>query len=205
MPAPVNPSTGKPFASGDKITPGNSSAWNDYQGWQQNQQINSWNQAATQNAAARQQMTAPRPAQAQQSQQQPQQASPSLSYQTGFNANSQAVNSGNVIGRMQAESQYKPTGLSKDGARAVADQQRSMSMNDAAQLRRGMEAQNSQQFLKNQVARSQLMQQGMANQAKMYEQIAQRDISQIGLAEQIQEAQIRARSALAQALMSTQT
>jgi hypothetical protein len=51
-PAPINPNTGKPFAAGDTINARNRAAANEFDGWQQQQQINSWNATTLANARA---------------------------------------------------------------------------------------------------------------------------------------------------------
>jgi hypothetical protein len=212
MSAPINPNTGRPFAAGDTINARNRAAANDFSGWQQQQAINSWNKGTIANAAGRQprvrpqappkpagQPAAPAPTPPSGSSQPG--PSPMASYTTGFKAEDQAINTGNVVGRMQAESQFKPQGVTGDGARAIEDHRRSQLANDTAQMRRGMQLQNSQQYMKDQIARSEIMQQGLANQSKIYNDLVQRDVSQIGLASQLQAAMLRSRMALAQALM----
>ena len=206
---PVNPNTGRPFAAGDKIDARNRSAANDYAGWQQSNQVAQWNretqgridyanakkaalgQSQAGGSVSRKGGQAPQP-------QQPQQQA--LSYQTGFNAEDQAINQGNVLGRLKAESGVSTNGMAGDGARAVQDHARAQRANDLAQMRRGLELQNSQEFMKQQVARSELLQSGLANQARMYGDIAGREASQIGLAAQLQSSMIKSRSALMQAL-----
>lgn len=214
--APINPNTGRPFAAGDSVNAKNRQAYNDFSGWQQNQMIDSWNRGTMQNAQGRQPKPLARapgqsappaqsPGQQPAPQPSPQQPNPLAYYQSGFNADRQAINQGNVVGRMQAESQFAPQGLSGDGARAVEDQRRAQLANDTAQMRRGMELQNSQQHMKDQVARSELMQQGLANQAKIYGDIVGREVSQIGLASQLQQAMLRSRNAFMNSLLSMQT
>lgn len=122
-------------------------------------------------------------------------------YQTGFNANRQAVNTGNVMDRLGKESQFQATG-SPTGVQAANDLSRSQSMNDAAQLRRGIEKTNAQQSMEDQVTRSELMQSGLSNQAKIYGDMAQRSVDQVSLAAKLQESMIRNRMAFAQALLS---
>jgi hypothetical protein len=127
---------------------------------------------------------------------------PSLNYQTGFNANRQAVNTGNVLGRLNKESRVGPLQGSATGQQGAQDLQKAQQFNDAAQISRGLEQQNAQQHLQNQVARSELMQTGLSNQAKVYADITQRSIDQTSLAAKLQEAMIRNRFALYQALMT---
>lgn len=124
-----------------------------------------------------------------------------LGYQTGFNADRVAVNSGDVLGRLGQEGQYVPQQGSATGIQAAADLSKSLAMNDQAQMRRGIEKANAQQSMNDKVTRSELMQSGLSNQAKIYGDMAQRQTSQIGLAAQLQEAMIRNRFALAQALL----
>lgn len=125
-----------------------------------------------------------------------------LGYQTGFNADGQAVNVGNVMDRLGKEGRYSPHQGSATGMQGAADLSKSLSMNDAAQMRRGIEKENAQQNMQNQVTRSELMQSGLSNQAKIYGDMAQRENDQVGLAAKLQEAMIRNRFALAQALLS---
>lgn len=211
---------------GDSINARNQNAYNQFSGWQQQQQINGWNRNAQEgaaNAIQRQKILrdygqktgggstgapgATTGGPGQQSPVQEGQAGPNplASYKTGFNAEDQAINSGNVIGRMRAESQYKPQGVTGDAARAIEDHRRGQLANDTAQMRRGMQLQNSQQYMKDQVARSELMQQGLANQSKIYNDLVQRDVSQIGLAASLQAAMLRSRMAFTQALMGMNT
>lgn len=124
-----------------------------------------------------------------------------LGYQTGFNADRVAVNSGDVLGRLGQEGQHVPQQGSATGIQAAADLSKSLAMNDQAQMRRGIEKANAQQSMNDKVTRSELMQSGLSNQAKIYGDMAQRQTSQIGLAAQLQEAMIRNRFALAQALL----
>ena len=126
---------------------------------------------------------------------------PSLNYQTGFNADSQAINTGNVTGRLGKESKVGPLEGTATGQQAARDLQKSQTFNDTAQIKRGLEQKNAQQNLQNQVTRSELMQTGLSNQAKIYGDITQRSIDQVGLAAKLQEAMIRNRFALAQALL----
>ena len=63
---------------------------------------------------------------------------------------------------------------------------------------RQLESNNAEQFAQDQANRSQLMQQGLSNQAKIYSDIQQRSIDQTGLATKLQEAQIRNNFAKAQ-------
>lgn len=118
-----------------------------------------------------------------------------LSYQTGFNANDQAVNEGNILGRLKAEGGGKASQFS-----GVNDLRSAQQSNDAAQLRRGVQQQNAQQHMDDQAARSELVQTATSNMAKMYGDMAQRSVDQMGLATQLQEAMIRNRGALFDAL-----
>jgi hypothetical protein len=125
----------------------------------------------------------------------------SINYQTGFTADRQSVNTGNVLGRLAKESQYAPKQQSQQASRAIADLQRAQTANDTAHLRRGIEATNAAQGMQDQVTRSELMQSGLSNQAKIYADMAQRETDQVGLASKLQEAIIRNRFALAQGLL----
>jgi hypothetical protein len=128
-------------------------------------------------------------------------AAPSLNYQTGFNADRQAVNTGNVLDRLGKEGKVGPLQGSHTGQQAARDLQKSQQFNDAAQIKRGLEQKNSEQQLQNQVTRSELMQAGLSNQSKIYSDMTQRSIDQVGLAAKLQEAMIRNRFALQQALL----
>lgn len=115
----------------------------------------------------------------------------SLNYQSGFNADRQAVNSGQNNSNFLRESLTKQPVSSTDGARGVQDVQKGMQQNSLAQMNRGYEAQNSQQSMNDMADRSQLMQQGLANQSKVYSDISNRAVDQMGLASKINEAMIR--------------
>lgn len=130
------------------------------------------------------------------------QAAPAIGYQSGFNASGQAVNSGQVQAQFGQDSQYRPQQLSADGARATQDLQKSQQYNAQAQLQRGLESQNAQKNMQDQAVRSELMQTGLANQAKMYGDISQRAVDQVGLAAKLQEAMIRSQFAIKQALLT---
>jgi hypothetical protein len=129
---------------------------------------------------------------------------PSMNYQSGYNANRQAVNTGHIVGQLAKDSQYKASTGSQSGDRAVADLQKANQFNDTANLRRGLAGQNAQQQMQNQVNRSELLQAGLSNQSKVYADISQRENDQVGLAARLQEAMIRSRAAIAQALLSDQ-
>ena len=120
---------------------------------------------------------------------------------TGFNPNDQAINVGSVMDRFGKEGQLNSATVDGDGGRAASDFRRSQQMADGAQLRRGIEQENSQQNMQEQAMRSELMQMAMSNQAKIYGDMAQRSVSQIGLASQLQAALMRHRNALIQSLM----
>jgi hypothetical protein len=122
---------------------------------------------------------------------QPQKKPTQATYQSGMNADRQAVNTGNIVGQMKKDSTFTPNAGSASGNRAAQDLQKSNQFNDAAQIQRGLEAQNAQQNMEMQAARSQLMQQGMANQAQIYGDLTNRTNDQIGLAAKLQEAYIR--------------
>lgn len=119
-----------------------------------------------------------------------------LNYQTGMNANGQAINSGHVLGRLGKES----GGTSQFGG--VNSLRDSLLANQQAQLSRGMAGQNSQEYMNQQAARSQLYQQGMSNMAQMYQDMAKRGVDQMSLATQIQKALLQSTNALGQALTS---
>lgn len=125
--------------------------------------------------------------------------SQSLNYQTGFNANSQAINEGNIMGRLAKEGAGPQSRFS-----GVNDLRRSQQANDAAQTRRGIQQENSQQFMNNQAARSEVLQTAVSNMAKMYADMGQRNIDQMSLATQLQQAMIRNRSNLMTALTQQQ-
>lgn len=130
------------------------------------------------------------------------QAAPAIGYQSGFNAGGQAVNAGAVQGQFAKDSQWKPQNVSADGSRGVQDFQKSQQFNAQAQLQRGLESENAQKQMQDQAVRSELMQTGLSNQAKIYGDITQRAVDQVSLAAQLQEAMIRSQFALKQALLT---
>ena len=115
----------------------------------------------------------------------------SLNYQTGFNADRQAVNTGQIQGQFAKDSQYRPAQQSQSGQRGVQDLQKSLMMNSQAQMQRGLEAHNAQKQMADQATRSQLAQQGLANQGQIYGDINQRAVSQIDLAAKLKNAEIQ--------------
>lgn len=123
-------------------------------------------------------------------------------YQTAFNAQGQAVNSGNIMGRLNAESRYSPNAGSASGNRAASDLQKSMLMENAAQGQRGIEQANAQQNAQEQAARSEAMQSAMSNQARMYSDATNRANDQLSLATQIQQAMMESRNRFRTALMT---
>ena len=123
-----------------------------------------------------------------------------LSYQTGFNADRQPINTGAAQQSLAHDSQYRPQFGSETGKRGAADLQKSQQMNNQSQLQRSYEGTNANHWAQNQTTRSELMQTGLSNQAKIYSDMGQRANDQVGLAAQLQEAQIRNRYALMQAL-----
>lgn len=134
---------------------------------------------------------------------QPQQQAPTFAgYQTGFNADRQAVNTGNITGRLAKEGRFVPQQGSATGKQAAQDLYKSQQFNDQAQIRRGLEGTNAQQQMQSQATRSELMQVGLSNQAKIYSDITQRANDQTSLAAQLQESMIRNRLALSQALLT---
>lgn len=114
-----------------------------------------------------------------------------INYQTGFNANRQAVNSGANKQNFLRESLLKTPVSSKDGQRAVNDMQKGMAANSVAQQQRSSGAQNAQQSMNDMATRSDLTRQGLANQAQIYQDINKRAIDQMGLAGRLNEAMIR--------------
>lgn len=122
---------------------------------------------------------------------QPQKKPTQATYQSGMNADRQAANTGSIVGQMKKDSTFNANAGSASGNRAVQDLQKSNQFNDAAQIQRGLEAQNAQQNMEMQAARSQLTQQGMSNQAQIYGDLTNRTNDQIGLAAKLQEAYIR--------------
>lgn len=119
-----------------------------------------------------------------------------VNYQSGYNADSQAVNSGSIKQNFLKDSLLAPKVKSKDGQRAVEDVQRGMQAQAVAQMDRGLQSQNAQQAMADQANRSELMQQGLTNQAQIYQDMNQRSIDQIGLAGRLNEAMIRNKFAL---------
>lgn len=119
-------------------------------------------------------------------------------YQSGFNADGQAVNSGQVLAGYERNASFNPVeGLTDDGERGVQDLNRSMTDNAQAQMGRVLESQNAQKNMQDQFVRSELTQQGLANQAQIYGDISQRAVDQMGLAAKLQEANIRNKFAIA--------
>lgn len=102
---------------------------------------------------------------------------------------------------MAKDMQAAPQQQSVDGNRGVQDLQNSMLYNSQAQMQRGLEQQNSQKSMEDQAMRSDLLQTGLANQAKIYGDITSRSVDQIGLAAKLQEAMTRSKFALSQALL----
>ena len=122
-----------------------------------------------------------------------------LNYQSGFNADSQAVNAGQTMSNYERNARVNPLGsLTDDGQRGVQDLNNSMTDNSQAQMGRALESQNAQKNLQDQFQRSELTQQGLTNQAQMYGDISQRAVDQMGLAAKLQEATIRNQFAVAQ-------
>ncbi len=122
----------------------------------------------------------------------------SLGYQSGFEANAQAVNSGQGKANFLKESLLKSPISSQDGQRGIEDIQRGMQANSVSQLGRGYAAQNAQQSANDMATRSQLTQQGLANQAQIYQDMNKRAVDQMGLAAKLNEALIRSKGALIQ-------
>lgn len=125
-------------------------------------------------------------------------AAPNLSYQSGYTANHQAVNAGQVKADYARNAQYQGQMATPDAQRGVQDLQNQMTTNTQGQMGRQLEAQNAQKFMQDQATRAELTQQGLANQTKIHSDLAQRSISQMGLSAKLQEAQIRNNFAIAQ-------
>ena len=119
-------------------------------------------------------------------------------YQSGFNADGQAVNAGQALADYERNASFNPVeGLTDDGERGVQDLNSSMTDNAQAQMNRAIESQNAQKNMQDQFVRSELTQQGLANQAQIYGDISQRAVDQMGLAAKLQEATIRNNFAIA--------
>ncbi len=131
----------------------------------------------------------------------PPQGGAGFGYKTGMNADRQAINTGHATGRLNKESAFTPKFGSPTGRQGAADLVKSQQVNDQSQLRRGIETANAQSGLENQVSRSELMQAGLSNQAKIYADMTSRATDQISLAAQLQQAMIRNRAALMTALI----
>lgn len=116
------------------------------------------------------------------------------SYQSGLNANGQAINSGSIIGRMAKESG------SPSPFRGASDLRASLLANNQAQVARGIAGENSQQYMNNQIARSELTQSALSNMAQMYQDMSKRNVDQQSLATQLQQAIINSRNSLGLAL-----
>ena len=130
------------------------------------------------------------------------QSAPAIGYQSGFQAGGQAVNAGQVQAQFGRDSQYRPQQASAGGLRGAQDLQKSQQYNAQAQMQRGLESQNAQKNMQDQAVRSELMQTGLSNQAKVYGDITQRSVDQVSLAARLQEAQIKAQFAIRQALLT---
>ena len=121
-----------------------------------------------------------------------------VGYQSGLNADGQSVNAGQTLSDYERNATFNPIqGLTDDADRGVQDLERGMTDNSQAQMIRSLEAQNAQKNLQDQFTRSELTQQGLANQAQIYGDINQRAVDQMGLAAKLQEATIRNQFALA--------
>jgi hypothetical protein len=115
-----------------------------------------------------------------------------IGYQTGFNANGQSVNHGQAVSDYGRNAFFSPLeGLTDDGERGLQDLNNSMTDNAQAQMGRILETQNAEKNMQDQFVRSELTQQGLANQAQIYGDISQRAVDQMGLAAKLQEATIR--------------
>ena len=129
---------------------------------------------------------------------QPERENVQLGYQSGFNANGQSVNTGQVLGDYEGNAFFRGNDkLTSDGARGVADLNNQMTTNNVSQMARSLDTNNAQKNMADQYQRSELTQQGLANQAQIYGDISQRAIDQMGLAARLQEAQIRNSFAIA--------
>lgn len=129
---------------------------------------------------------------------QPAQENVRLGYQSGFNANGQSVNTGQVLSDYEGNAFFRGNDqLTDDGARGVADLNNQMTTNNVSQLARSLDTNNAQKNMADQYQRSELTQQGLANQAQIYGDISQRAIDQMGLAARLQEAQVRNNFAIA--------
>lgn len=125
-----------------------------------------------------------------------------VSYKSGMQVRPQAVNTGQVQAQFGRDaSAFHPQQQSQDGQRAVKDAQKSLQYNSQAQMQRGLEAQNAEKNMQDQYARSELTQQGTANQAKIYADINSRAVDQMGLAAKLKEAEIRTKFLIMQALL----
>lgn len=134
----------------------------------------------------------------------PQQAAPQAGGQgVGMESvlGGQAVNTGNVLGRLEKESQYTPQFGSATGVQGGRDLRKSLAGNSRAQFGRQADAANAQQDSSNQVMKSELARAAMTNQSRIYGDMAQRQTDQLSLATKLQEAMIRNRFALTQALV----
>lgn len=125
-------------------------------------------------------------------------AAPNLSYQSGYMANHQAVNAGQIKADYARNAQYQGQMATPDAQRGVQDLQNQMTTNTQGQMGRQLEAQNAQKFMQDQATRAELTQQGLANQAKIHSDLTQRSVSQMGLSAKLQEAQIRNNFSIAQ-------
>lgn len=130
---------------------------------------------------------------------QPKQDYSGLNYRSGFNANRQAVNTGQASSDLMKRSLQAPPAMSNnDAQRAYANVQQGLYSQNNAQMSRANSAMNAQQSVTDMADRNQLMQQGVANQAKIYQDLAQRSVSQTGLAAQLNAAMVRNKFAVLQ-------
>jgi hypothetical protein len=96
---------------------------------------------------------------------------------------------------------YAPVKGSADGNRATSDLQKSLSMEADAQGAQEVAQVNAAQNQRDQIARSEAMQQAMANQARLYSDATNRSLDQLSLASQIQQAMMNSRMMFRGALM----
>ena len=100
-----------------------------------------------------------------------------VNYQSGINVGAGIGKSGVLSGLLNTGNPSDPN---------IAAFARSTSLNDAAQIGRGIDAQNQQMQMAQQAKRSESSLSGLGNLAKIYGDMADRSVSQQGLAAQIE-------------------
>lgn len=119
-----------------------------------------------------------------------------LTYQSGLNAERQAVNAGNILERSGKEGR-----LAKVTSGAAKDFLKGQQSEDAANLKRGISLENAQQNMAAQANRSELFQAGLAQQVDMNSKMAQHQANQTAMAVGWFQKMMQSREALMNSLM----